>query len=230
MKYILIAVLLMAGLSPAMAISRSADDNTLLMAQVTPQPMPPGVATPLPTIVVQQPAATFDAPATVTVQQPKETVAFGDYAGSLLNWLAVVLLPVFAPIALDWYVKLRARLGLQTTDAQRAKFQQTVENGVALGAHDAQVSLSGKLNFDVKNKIMADAVAYAKAHGADTLKALGVDPTSPEAEEAIRARAAKMFADLDQQATAVQAGVPATPPSPLASEGPPADALTTDKV
>ena len=96
---------------------------------------------------------------------------------------------------------------------------------MALGAHDAQASLSGKLTFETKSQIMASAVQYAKDHGADTLKALGVDPTSPEAEEAIRARAAKMLADLDAKATAVIAGVPTTP-DPLAAK--PAAGLTTD--
>jgi hypothetical protein len=154
----------------------------------------------------------------------KVSVAFGDYAGSIVMWMLPILLSIFAAFATDLYVKLRARLGIQTSDAQRAKFQEIVENGVALGAHNAQASLSGKLTFDVKNQIMASAVTYAKDHGADTLKAIGVDPTSPEAEEAIRARAAKMLADLDSAATAVIAGVPATAPSPLAAK--PTDATT----
>lgn len=152
---------------------------------------------------------------------PKETVAFGDYAGAVIEWMVPVLLPVFAAFAVDLYVKVRARLGLKTSDEQREKFQQIVENGVALGAHNARADLSGKLTFDVKNAIMASAVAYAKAHGSDTLKAIGVDPTSPEAVEAIQARAAKMLADLDSAATAVAAGVPATPPSPLSPASPP---------
>lgn len=163
----------------------------------------------------------------VPVTEPaKTTVAFGDYAGAITMWMLPILLPLLAGFATDLYVKMRTRLGLQTSDAQRAQFQQIVENGVALGAHDAKASLSGKLTFEVKNQIMASAVDYAKNHGVDTLKAIGVDPSSPEAEQAIRARAAKMLADLDAAATAVMAGVPATPPSPLSPDTAPAKAAS----
>jgi hypothetical protein len=151
-------------------------------------------------------------------------VAFGDYAGAIIEWMVPILMPLIAAALVDLYVKLRARLGLTTSDAQRAKFQEIVENGVALGAHDAQANLSGKLTYEVKNQVMASAVAYAKEHGSDTLKAIGVDPTSPAAEEAIRARAAKMLANLDAAATAVASGVPASPPSPLSPATPSAAA------
>jgi hypothetical protein len=207
---------------PLLVLSRS-NDNMPLLAQA-------GPPVPMPNITIQQPPATFDAPTpapVVTVTQPtppKETVAFGDYAGAIIEWMVPILMPLIAAALVDLYVKLRARLGLTTSDAQRAKFQEIVENGVALGAHDAQANLSGKLTYEVKNQVMASAVAYAKEHGSDTLKAIGVDPTSPAAEEAIRARAAKMLANLDAAATAVASGVPASPPSPLSPATPSAAA------
>jgi hypothetical protein len=184
-------------------------------------PMPAQIQQGGPVAVGQMQAQKDDAGKVSIIQAPplveaKTSVAFGDYAGAIVMWMLPILLPVIAAFATDLYVKMRARLGLQTSDAQRAKFQEIVENGVALGAHDAKASLSGKLTFEVKDQIMASAVEYTKAHAAETLNGIGIDPNSPEAVEAIRARAAKMLADLDAAATAVAAGTQATPPSPLA--------------
>jgi hypothetical protein len=147
------------------------------------------------------------------VVEPKATVAFGDYAGAFLEWFAAALGPVLAGLLANWLLALAKKAGIETTDAQRAKLQEIIENGISLGAHRTQADLSGKLNYDVKNQIVANAVTYAQAHGADTLKSLGLDPTSPAAIEAIQARATKVLADKDATATAVAAGVaPATPP------------------
>jgi hypothetical protein len=194
--------------TPMPSVSQSTTQQNLPGTIKIGEPMP-GTQTGMnaPVVVVPPPIA-----------EAKTTVALGDYAGAITMWMLPILLPMLAAFATDLFVKLRTRLGLQTSDAQRTQFQQIVENGVALGAHEARASLSGKLTFDVKNQIMASAVDYAKNHGVDTLKAIGVDPESPEAEQAIRARAAKMLADLDAAATAVMAGVPATPPSPLSPD------------
>lgn len=180
-------------------LSRTADNMPLarpLLAQADQSYVPPPAATP-----------------PITVAIPKQTVAFGDYAGAILQWMLPILLPIISGILVDLYVKLRTKLGLSTSDAQRDKFQEIISNGVALGAHDARASLAGKLNFEVKDQIMATAVAYAKAHGADTIKVLGLDPMSPEAEEAIRARVAKLLSDADIAAPdAPPAAAPSTKP------------------
>jgi hypothetical protein len=176
---------------PILTLSRTADDMPLaripgrmIFAQADQSP-------------------TMPAP-TVTVSMPKQTVAFGDYAGAILQWMLPILLPLITVMAGDLYVQLRTKLGLTTTDAQRDKFGEIVANGVALGAHDARASLAGKMTFEVKDQIMATAVGYAKAHAADTIKVLGLDPTSPEAEEAIRARVAKFLADAEVAAAPQQ--------------------------
>lgn len=184
-------VRLMPDHMPVLILSRTADNMPL--AHIPDQ------------VVLAQADQPFASPPhtapTVTVAMPKETVAFGDYAGAILQWMLPILLPIISGILLDLYVKLRAKLGLSTSDAQRQTFQEIVSNGVALGAHDARASLAGKLNFEVKDQIMATAVAYTKAHGADTIKVLGLDPASPEAEEAIRARVAKLLSEADIAAT-----------------------------
>jgi hypothetical protein len=188
---------------------RNVDNMPILVLSLTDDLMPRARDHDLIQLAQANPSIMTDPPMPVQIFSPtKETVAFGDYAGAILQWMLPIFLPIIAGLAVDLYVKLRTKLGLSTTDSQRDKFQEIVENGVALGAHDVQANLSGKLTYDVKNQVMASAVTYAKV--------LGVDPTSPEAEEAIRARVAKMLANLDASATAVAAGVQAVPPSPLA--------------
>jgi hypothetical protein len=181
---------------PILVLSRTGDD--MPMARI------PGERRPLPDVsLLLAQALPSDAPMPVTIVggnapgSAKESVAFGDYAGAIIEWMVPIILPLIALMAGDLYMLLRTKLGLSTTDAQRDKFGEIVANGVALGAHDAQTNLAGKMTYDVKNQVMATAVAYAKTHGADTLKVLGVDPTSAEAEEAIRARVAKFLADAE---------------------------------
>jgi hypothetical protein len=102
-------------------------------------------------------------------------VAFGTAIAGAVLWLITRVL--------GWF-------GIQTTDMQRAQLQAIVVNGLNAAAAKAQVSLrsTDKLDFSSKSAIVNDAVQYAQDHAAETIKALGLDPKSGEAVEAIRAR------------------------------------------
>lgn len=159
---------------------------------------PPGVPTPLPPIVVA-PQNYDEAPPIVTVSQPKPTVMLGDYAGAALEWMLPILAPVIAAFLVDALIKLRQMLGQTTNDAQRDKLQQMTENAVNLAGHQLNHDLAGKLPLQSRNEIMAMATDYVQAHGSETIKALGLDPTDPKAVEAIKGRIATV---LENKATA----------------------------
>jgi hypothetical protein len=158
------------------------------------KPTPPEVPTPLPQIMVA-PQNYDEVPPVVTVSQPKPTVLLGDYAGAALEWMLPILAPVIAGFLVDALIKLRQRLGQSTSEAQRDKLQQMAENAVNLAGHQLNHDLSGKLPMPARNEVMAMAVDYVQAHGSDTIKALGLDPTDPKAVEAIKGRIATIMAN-----------------------------------
>jgi hypothetical protein len=106
-----------------------------------------------------------------------------------------ILAPVIAAFMVDALIKLRQMLGQNTSDAQREKLQQMSENAVNLAGHQLNHDLSGKLPMPARNEVMAMAVDYVQAHGSDTIKALGLDPTDPKAVEAIKGRIATIMAN-----------------------------------
>lgn len=164
------------------------------------------IPTPLPPPVLQLPQENFDQPPpVVTVSQPKPTVMMGDYAASALEWMLPILAPIVAGFIVDALLKVRTALGQTTTAAQRDKLQQMAENAVNLAAHEAGHDLAAKWPVQINSQVMARAVDYVQAHGADTIKKLGLDPTDPKAVEAIRGRVATILANKAQPAAGPQA-------------------------
>lgn len=106
------------------------------------------------------------------------------------SWLQVAFGTAIAGAVLWLITRVLGWFGIQTTDMQRAQLQAIVVNGLNAAAAKAQVSLrsTDKLDFSSKSAIVNDAVQYAQDHAAETIKALGLDPKSGEAVEAIRAR------------------------------------------
>lgn len=161
------------------------------------------IPTPLPPPIVQVPAANYDgAPPVIQMTEPKQTVMLGDYAASALQWMLPLLAPIIAAFLVDVLIKVRQRLGISTSDAQRDKLQQMAENAVNLSSHKLGQDLTGKLPVQVKSQVMAQAVDYVQAHGADTIKALGLDPTDPKTVEALQGRIATILADKEAAAVA----------------------------
>jgi len=139
---------------------------------------------------VAQVTTTTPAPATVTVHG-------GDLAASFLEWLQAVFGAIFAGIGTLILVKIRQYFGLKTSEAQKAALQEIVTNGVNAAAAKAEAALKNNptLDVNVKNVVAQDAVAYAQSHGAELIKALGLDPNSGDAVDALKARVATAMND-----------------------------------
>lgn len=153
---------------------------------------------PPPAFIAQNDAAAT--PAVVQVTPPKNTVLLGDYANAVLQWMLPILAPILAGFIVDALIKFRQKLGQTTSDAQREKLFEMAQNGVNLATHQLGQSLTGKLPVQVQSQVMAQAVDYVQAHGSDTIKALGLDPTDPKAVEAIKGRVATILANKEQVA------------------------------
>jgi hypothetical protein len=175
------------------------------------QPSPPGAAGP-PVVLV----APRTAPATVDT---------GTIAGQTLTWAVTTFGSAIAAALTAWLYRLLQKEGINVTDAQRARLQDIVENALHISAHELSGAIQGKGDIEVKNAVLANAVRYVQLHGADTLKALGHDPSSQAAVEAIRARALSAINDPGTPTPAILA--PAAPRPPQA--GPVVAAATAPK-
>jgi hypothetical protein len=123
------------------------------------------------------------------------TIQTGTYAGQALMWVATAFSGVVGTALTAWLWKLLNLTGLQVADSLRSKLQEIIVNGLNAGAKAEADNLRGKGQIQIKNDVIAHAVVYAQSHGAETLKALGLDPTSPQAVEAIKARIETAIAD-----------------------------------
>jgi hypothetical protein len=123
------------------------------------------------------------------------TVSIGTLAGQALNWiLTIAAVPVSGYVVLILN-RFLSNLKIPMTDAARARIKEMVVNGINLAAPAVQKQLEGQGTIAIKNETVAQAVKYVQTHGADTIKKLGLDPTSPAAEEAIKAWIATAIAD-----------------------------------
>ena len=123
------------------------------------------------------------------------TISVGTLASQVLQWIMVAFGPVIGSIVVWILVRVLKKLGIDATDALRARLQDIVTNGLNAGAKSATEQLQGKGQIEIKNAIVAQAVAYTQAHGAETIKELGLDPQSGAAVEAIKARIETAIAD-----------------------------------
>lgn len=147
------------------------------------------------------PPAALPVQPTQTVIIPKEgggvVIQGGTLAGEALTWLALVLGAPLAGFLAALVVKLAKRWGVDISDANRARLQEMVENGLALAAKRSAAKLQdANLTIEVRNKLASDVLLYVQEHGADTLKALGAqDPNDPKVIEALQARIEKALND-----------------------------------
>ena len=159
--------------------------------------IPPGgsIPTPLPPKII-----TYDAPADSFTTTPPRLNS--DIANAAMQWLWPILMPILAGFIVDALIKIRAYFGQTTSDAQRDKLQQIAENGLNLAQHKLNAVAAGA-PLPTKQQIMAEAVDYVQAHGADTIKALGMDPTDPKTVEAIKGHVSTLMQkQADLSATA----------------------------
>jgi len=116
------------------------------------------------------------------------TISIGTIASEILTWFAVAFVPTLGGILALWWARLMKLSGIQVTDAMKSQLQGIIVNGLNSAAASNAERLRGKDSITVKNAIVADAIKYAQTHGAETIKALGLDPQSGEAVQAIKAR------------------------------------------
>ena len=177
-------------------------------APVTITPIAPQAAT----VAAPAPTATQNTITTTAPVSSTTTISVGTLAGQLLAWVVTAFSVPIGSIAVWIMVRVLKNLGITATDAMRARLQEMVVNALNISAPAVQQQLAGKGQIEVKSAVVQDAVAYVQAHGADTIKALGLDPKSGEAVEAIKARIETAIADPSTPTPAVLD--PPAPPAP----------------
>lgn len=126
---------------------------------------------------------------------PAATVQAGSLAAQALIWVETTFGAAIAAALTALIVRWMRNAGFIGAELLSGTLDRIILNGLHAGAQQAAGALKGEGTIEIKNQVVGAAVRYAQDHGADTLKSLGVDPTSPKAVEAIKARIAKMVAD-----------------------------------
>jgi hypothetical protein len=157
-----------------------------------------------------------DGPLGALAVAPNPVIDTGSIAGQALTWVVTVGGGAIATMLTGLIYKLLQKAGVQMNDALRARLQEMVLNGLNAGAKAASEQLAGKGQVVIKQAALANAVTYVQAHGADTIKKLGLDPTSPEAVEAIKARIETAIADPTVATPKVLDAAAADAPAPPA--------------
>lgn len=116
------------------------------------------------------------------------TYSIGSLAGDVLQWVIVAFvipaIPILSALALKWL----QRFNIQISDQQRARLDEMVINGINANAPKLLDKFKASGQIEIRNQVVNSAVEYVQKHGSDTIKALGLDPKSGDAVEAIRAR------------------------------------------
>jgi hypothetical protein len=146
---------------------------------------------------------------------PVKVIETGTLAGQAITWVAAVFSIPVAGVITTLLVRMMNNAGIVGANLLSDKLNSIVLNGLNSGAAEATTALAGKGQIEIKNAAVASAITYVQDHGADTLKALGVDPTSPAAIDAIKARIATAIVDPNMPTHPVlaAAGSPAAWPS-----------------
>lgn len=119
---------------------------------------------------------------------PVAVVSTGTWAGEVLTWLAAAFAGPVGLLITAALWKLFKLLGVQVTDQMKDQLQGIIVNGLNKGAANLSDKLQGQGKVEIKSAIVADAVKYTQDHAGETMKALGLDPQSGAAVEAIKAR------------------------------------------
>jgi hypothetical protein len=128
---------------------------------------------------------------TVSTTGPVEsttTISVGTLAGQVLMWFAAAFSVPVGTILTGWLWRLFKLAGVNATDALRARLNEIVINGLNAGAKTVAADITGKDQVAIRNAVVQQAIVYTQAHGAETIKALGLDPQSGTTVEAIKAR------------------------------------------
>ena len=116
------------------------------------------------------------------------TISIGTIAGQVLTWLAAAFALPIGTVLTVWLYRLMSLAGVQITEAMRTQLQGVIVNGMNASAANVTERLKGQGPVAIKSAIIADTIKYTQVHGAETIQALGLDPKSGAAVEAIKAR------------------------------------------
>ena len=119
---------------------------------------------------------------------PASNVSIGSIGGEVLNWAVAAFGAPVAALLSAWLYRLFALAGVQLTDTQKEQLQKIIVNGLNGAFADVSQTMAGKGEIEIKNQTIANAVTYTQEHGGEIIKALGLDPQSGEAIQAINAR------------------------------------------
>lgn len=135
------------------------------------------------------------------------TISVGTIAGQVLTWIAAAFSIPIGSLIVMWLLKFMQLAGVQVTGAMKEQLQATIVNGLNAAAANTAERTRGQGQIAIKNAIVADAVQYTQQHAGETMKALGLDPQSGEAVQAIKARIETAIADPATPTPAVLAHV-----------------------
>jgi hypothetical protein len=220
-KLLFAAFLVFAPLSLSAQTPPAAPNATFTPAPILPSAGASSVVTTnVPGIIpaAAPPAVTQNTISTTGPVDSSTTISVGTLAGQVLAWLSAVFVPVIGIFLTRLLMAMAQKAGVQASQAMSDRLDQIIENGLHSGANTAQADLTGRLNVNVKNDVIKNAVQYAQTHAGDTIKSLtGADPTDPKVIETLQARATKVLAGIGPDAP-VQSAVPVPPPvAPIAA-------------
>jgi hypothetical protein len=119
---------------------------------------------------------------------PVPNVSIGSIGGEVLNWAVAAFGAPVAALLSAWLYSLFRLAGLQLTDTRKEELQKIILNGLNGAFAELSQAVAGKGAIDIKSQTIAKTVMYAQEHGGKIIKALGLDPQSGEAIQAISAR------------------------------------------
>lgn len=116
------------------------------------------------------------------------TVEVGGFLAQTIDWFKLAFGTAIASGVVAGIIKGLNYMGIATTDMMKNQLQAIVVNGINDGAAKAEEKAKTIKGLDVKSDALASAVQYTQMHGAQIITALGLDPKSGAAVEAINAR------------------------------------------
>lgn len=135
-------------------------------------------------------------------------ISVGTLAGQVLTWIAAAFSIPIGAVLTSWLIRLMKVAGVENTNLLKDQLGKVILNGLNDGAARAQTELAGRGQIQIKDRAVQLAVAYTQAHAQETIKALGLDPKSGQAVDAIKARIETAIVDETQPTNPVLA--PAT--------------------
>lgn len=133
---------------------------------------------------------------TTTAPVTSETkISVGTLAGEVLMWLAAAFSAPVGIVLTAWLVRMFKLAGVQVTQQMSDQLDRTLVNGLNDAAAKAAVLSKDRGTITTNNQIVQAAVEYAQNHRAETIQALGLDPQSGAAVQALKARIATLVVD-----------------------------------